>query len=565
MLKLYRSYILKKDRLRIVASMFFALIQVYLTLLLPEYLGRIAALVITQGARAADVTSIGIRMFAVIIGALLCSLVGCVMSANVLANFSYAVKQAYMEKCLSVRPVDMTEFSVGALLTRGEGDIGNVQAILMLLFSVAAFAPFMTVIAIIKIVQQNTQFTIITAIGAAIAVATTLTVSLKVFKTQVKLQEDQDAINNQICEGVEGGRTIRAFNSESYFMDRFKKASAAFTDDANYVAARLSLLTPVIGAVSAFAVLTIRYVGSRVAVSAEDFQSIVMYSSYASAIIGSFAMMSMIAAALPTATVSARRINEIMRKPNAEYGQNRTDVMPVTAGTIEIVGASYTYPKASGASLTDINLTAKGAEMIAIAGHTGSGKSTLARLMARMIDPNEGWVFINGIDARKYTAEQLKKSIIYVPQQTNLFEGTIRSNLLYGNTEDIDEETLRKACRAACVEEFADLGGEVAPGGSNLSGGQRQRVAIARALVSKSWILVLDDSFSALDLKTEANVIKNIKAEYPLLTVIVITSRAGTVQAADRVVFLEDGRITGDGKHEELLKSNAGYHSIFGE
>ena len=558
-----------------VLSIIFIVIQVWLDLTMPEYMAEITMLVQTEGSRMLEILSAGGMMLLCALGSLAASVVTAVCSAKIAANFGATLRGKLFGKVQSFAMDEIGRFSTASLITRSTNDIMQVQILIVMGLQMLIKAPVTAVWAICKIYGKASEWTITTAIAVVILlsiVLITLFITLPKFKKMQKLTDD---VNRVTRENLTGLHVVRAYNAEKYQEDKFEEANETLTSTNLFAQRAMSFMMPSIQMIMSGLSLAIYWIGAilinRVSIVGKIslFSDMMVFSQYAIQVVMSFMMLIMIFMILPRATVSAKRINEVLDTQPTIADSASTVVNDDKKGEIEFRNVSFRYPNAEENVLENITFTAKKGETVALIGATGCGKSTIINLIPRFYDATEGQVLVDGVDVRNYTQKMLRNKIGYVSQKATLFTGSIRSNVAYGDngSEVPDLNTVKDAIATAQATEFVEsmedtYDSYVAQGGSNLSGGQRQRISIARAIARKPEILIFDDSFSALDYKTDRVLRENLDQKCSDATRIIVAQRIGTIRNADKIIVLEDGRIAGVGRHDELMKNCEVYQQI---
>lgn len=544
----------------------------YLELKIPDYMQNLTAIIQSGVNDIGEVWIAGGKMLLCALGGTIGTIVSGYISAYISSNLSYNIREKLFNHIVDLDTTTIKDFSTASLITRTTNDITQIQMTVSMGLTMIIKAPILAVMGILKIIDKSWQLSLITAIAVVIIVALILTVMLMVFPKFRIVQKLTDDINRIGRETLAGNKVIRAFNAEKYQEDKFENANGQLVDTQLYNRTRLSVMMPTMSLVMSLLSLAIYWIGSSLINQAalvekgELFGNVVVFSSYAMYIIQAFMFLCMIFMMFPRAQVSARRINEVLNSPiKIEEGDVGTGSH--LSGEIEFRNVSFHYKDGENV-LENISFSAKKGETVAFIGTTGAGKSTLVGLAARLYDATEGEVRIDGIDIRDYSFRSLYSKIGYIPQKAVLFSDTVRNNIVFGEKDPpIREEDVWEAIDIAQAKDFVDrlpncLEGEIAEGGNNLSGGQKQRLSIARAVSRKPEILIFDDSFSALDYKTDKELRRRISSDLKDTTCLIVAQRIGTIRNADRIVVLDEGKIVGSGTHEELLENCAVYREI---
>lgn len=573
MLKLLRKFTPKEWALSAVAFVLI-LIQVWLTLTMPDYMSEITMLVQTEGSAMSDILAAGGMMLLCALGTLLASVATAVCAARISSNFSANLRDDLFDKVQSFSMEEIGRFSTASLITRSTNDVMQVQMLIVMGLEVLLRAPVMAVWAIGKIAGRNWQWTTTTAIAVVVLLCVVGTCILFAMPKFKKMQVLTDNLNRVTRENLTGLQVIRAYNAEGYQEAKFERANDDLKRTQLFANRVMCFLTPGIQLVMSGLTLAVYWIGAFLIQEAAMgdkltlFSEMIVFSQYAMQVVMSFMMLVMIFILLPRASVAAKRINEVLdTEPAIEDGDG--NVREQGSGEIEFRHVSFRYPDAEHPVLEDITFTAHKGETVAFIGATGCGKSTVINLIPRFYDATEGEVLVDGVDVKKYCQKQLRDKIGYVSQKATLFSGTIASNVAFGDNGrgEFTEEDVKDAVRTAQAEKFVSklegtYDGYVAQGGGNLSGGQRQRISIARAVCRKPEILIFDDSFSALDYKTDRILRNALAHECRDATRLIVAQRIGTIRDADKIIVLEDGKIAGMGTHEELMEQCEVYRQI---
>ncbi|AKG36643.1 ABC transporter ATP-binding protein [Paenibacillus durus] len=567
MIKLFKQ--LKPFSLPIAVILLLVFLQSMGDLYLPNLMSDIVDKGIVQQDQA-YIWKIGGFMLLVAGGGALCSIIASYLSAKVAMGFGRNTRSRVFSHVENFTLTEFDQLGTASLITRTTNDITQVQTVLMMLLRMMIGAPMMMIGGIIMAVSENAKLSLVFVVVIPVLALAISYVGLKglpLFKAnQLKL----DKLNLVLREHLIGIRVIRSFNRIQHEQKRFNAANRDLTDTAIKVNKIMALLMPMMMFVMNFSMLAILYFGGMRIDSGElQVGSLMAFIQYAMQIMFSLIMVSMMFVLIPRASASAIRINEVLDMvPEITDPEGKTSLegQPVLHGCVEFKNVSFSYPGAEQPALSDISFSARPGEVTAIIGGTGSGKSTLLSLIPRFYDVVEGEVLVDGVDVRNLTQEELRAKIGYVPQKAVLFTGTVKENIRHGMKEATDEE-VRHATEVAQALEFVSemkegFDSEIAQGGGNVSGGQKQRLSIARALVRKPEIYLFDDSFSALDFKTDAKLRAALRGETLESTVLIVAQRVSTVMDADRIIVLEEGRIAGIGSHSELLASSDVYREI---
>lgn len=554
--------------------------QIWLDLTLPDYMSDITTLVETPGSTMHDIWVAGGKMLLVSLGSVACAIVTGYIAARVGASFSQRLRSLEFNKVESFGPAEMSRFSTASLITRSTNDITQIQMFITMGLMMIVKSPIMAVWAICKIAGKGFEWTVATGIAVVVLMAAICVIMFFVMPKFKAMQRLTDNINLVARENLTGLRVVRAYNAEDYQEAKFTKANKELTDTQLFTNRAMAIMMPLMNTIMNGLMLAVYWIGAYLIDAADltdkltTFANMVVFSSYSVQVIMSFLLMSMVFVLWPRADVSAQRVLEVIdTKPLITDGTH-TEGEPGKQGEIEFRNVSFTYPDSRKAMLEGVSFTAKKGQTVAFIGSTGSGKSSLINLVPRFYDATQGQVLVDGVDVRDYTLKALRDKIGYVPQQSFLFKGTIASNVSYGDKSgseeagtDADMANVRKACEVAQATEFVEKKDNtyefsIAQGGSNVSGGQKQRLSIARAVYRHPEILIFDDSFSALDFKTDRAVRDALAKEAKDSTKLIVAQRIGTIMNADRIVVLDQGKVVGQGTHEELLDNCDVYRQI---
>lgn len=602
MLKLMK-YLRPREIFCILGVLLFSGIQVFLELKLPDYMSEITNLIMTPGTSTSQIRGAGGMMILCAFAGLVMSIVVGFLAAMTSSGFGARLREMVFKKVCGFSMEEINSFSTASLITRSTNDVIQIQMFLVMGVVILFRSILMSVLAIIKISNKNWQWTFSTAVAVVLLITMICILMIFALPRFKRIQSLTDNLNSVTRENLTGLRVVRAYNAEAFQAEKFEEANDQLTRTQLFVQRAMSVMFPYMNIIMNGLGLAVYWIGAYLIYAANGmdkinlFSDMIVFSSYAMQVVMSFMMLSMIFIILPRAGVSANRINEVLntkssiqdgpvminREKKADVKESRgadanenkeTETAKKRsaglAGDIVFDHVSFKYPDAGDYVLSDISFTAKKGETVAFIGATGSGKTTLVNLALRFYDATEGNIYVDGIDVRDYTLKELHNKFGYVSQRSVLFSGTIRSNIAYGENgqqSEFTDEEIREALRIAQAEDFvkekeAGLNTHVAQGGTNFSGGQKQRLSIARAICRKPEILVFDDSFSALDYKTDRILRKKLKEAFKDTTTLLVAQRIGTIIDADRIVVLDEGHVAGIGTHKELLKNCEVYKEI---
>ena len=574
MLKLIKNFT-KKEWILALMCLVLVVTQVWLELKMPDYMSEITKLVQTEGSQMKDILVNGGYMLACALGSLVAAVITGYITSRISSNFSKTIRKKLFNKVEDLAMQEVKQFSTSSLITRTTNDITQIEMLIAMGLQLLIKAPITAIWAITKILNKSWQWSAITAVAVAILMATIATLMVIVLPRFKKVQKLIDKLNGVTRENLTGIRVVRAFNAEQYQEEKFDKANNNLTNQQLFNQKVFAVMQPMMYIIMYMVTLSIYYVGAYLIKDAgmadkiSLFGDMVVFSSYAMQVIMSFLMLAMIFMMLPRAQVSANRINEVLdTEISIKDGKINTKTNN-EVGTVEFKNVSFKYPDADEYLLKDISFKANKGDTVAFIGSTGSGKSTLINLIPRFYDATEGEVLVDGINVKDYTQEFLHDKIGYVPQKAVMFNGTVKSNISYGDNgkEKPTDEQIKKAIEVAQGTEFVEkMDGQydahMAQGGTNVSGGQKQRLSIARAIAKNPEIYIFDDSFSALDYKTDSVLRKELKKYTSDATSLIVAQRIGTIMNADQIVVLDNGVIVGKGTHKELLKTCEVYKQI---
>ncbi len=539
--------------------------QVQLDLIVPEYMSQIVSLVTTPGSEMSEIWRVGLIMIACAFGSLVCTVLASFIAARMAAGFAELLRDKVFRKVESFSMNEINKFSTASLITRCTNDVQQIQMFITIGLRLLITAPIMAIGAIVKMSGKSGELTLLTFAGVLVIVVFVLFIYIVAVPRFKSIQKLTDRINKVTRENLTGLRVVRAYNAEAYQEEKFDKANTAVTKTYLFVNRVLSLMQPVMQIVMNGLSLGIVWLGATlINANVLELPTMMSFTMYSMQVILSFLMLIMVFIFMPRASVSSKRINEVLSTKNIINDPETPAADTGIKGELEFRNVSFKYPDGDGYVLKDISFKAEKGQTVAIIGSTGSGKSSLLNLIPRFYDVTEGEVLVDGVNVKEYRQEELHDKIGYVPQKAVLFSGTVDSNLRFGK-EDATREELAKAVKIAQANNIIEkkgYGGNVAQGGQNMSGGQKQRMSIARAIVKNPEIYLFDDSFSALDYKTDRLLREAINKNIKDATNIIVAQRIGTIKNADRILVLDDGRVVGDGTHEELLANCSVYQEI---
>jgi len=564
-----------KDFILAAVAFVFIIVQVWLSLTMPDYMSEITKLVQTKGSKMNDILIAGGKMLACALGSLLAAVCTSICASKISSNFSANLRGQVFHKVQSFSMEEIGNFSTASLITRSTNDITQVQMLIVMGLEVLLKAPIMAVWALCKISTKNWQWTASTGLAVVVLlsfVGVCVAVALPKFK---KLQSLTDNLNRVTRENLTGLNVVRAYNAEGYQQKKFNDANDELTKTQLFANRTMGTMMPGIQMVMNGLMLAIYWIGAYLISNAQMFDKLTIFSDmivftqYAMQVVMSFMMLVMIFVLLPRASVSAKRINEVLDMPLSIKDGTKENGIDGKKGEVEFRNVSFCYPDAEKDVIEDISFTAHKGETIAFIGSTGCGKSTVINMIPRFYDATKGEVLVDGVNVKEYTQKALRNKIGYVSQKAVLFTGSIKSNVAYGDngTKGFTDDVVKQAIETAQAKEFVDKtdGGVdafVAQGGSNFSGGQKQRLSIARAICRHPEILIFDDSFSALDYKTDRVLRDTLRKTCADATRFIVAQRIGTIRDADKIIVLDDGKIAGMGKHNELMETCEVYRQI---
>lgn len=556
----------------------FIVLQVWLDLTMPDYMSEITSLaVLGDAANMGEIWKNGGLMLACALGSALSSVVVGFFAARIAAAVAFRLRGKVFDRVESFSMEEINKFSTASLITRTTNDITQVQMVIAMGLQIVIKAPILAVWAIVKILGRNWQWSVATAGAVIVMVLMMLFILVAVFPKFKKVQKMTDNLNSVTRENLTGVRVVRAYNAEEYQERKFAGANEDLTKTQLFTSRAMAILSPVMTMIMSGLTLAIYWIGAYL-IGAEEtvlqrselFGQMAAFSGYAMQVVMAFMMMAMIFIILPRALVSVRRINEVLETESSiKDGTLTASPEGAPVGTVEFKNVSFRYPDASEYVLHNVSFKAEKGQTVAFIGSTGSGKSTAINLVPRFYDASEGEVLVDGVNVKDFTLAALHDKIGYVPQRAVMFSGTVESNVAYGvkSGKEFTLEDVKEAVRVAQGSEFIEqkedtYRAHVAQGGTNFSGGQKQRLAIARAVCREPEIYIFDDSFSALDYKTDRLLRTALKEETGEATSLIVAQRIGTIRDADLIIVLDEGNVVGKGTHDELMQTCEVYREI---
>lgn len=573
MLKLFKN-LQKKDYLWGLIAFGLIAAQVWLELKMPDYMSEITQLVQTEGSKMQDILINGGYMLLCAFASLICAIITGYIVANISARFSKNVRKKLFNKVMALSSAEVKDFSPSSLITRTTNDITQIQMFIAMGLQMLIKAPLTAIWAVTKILNKNWQWSALTALAVVILLSTVAIILVIVLPRFKIVQKLIDKINNVTRENLTGIRVIRAFNAEKFQENKFAQVNDDLTKMQTFNQKTFAVMQPVMYLVMYFLTLAIYIVGisliknSALAGKIAIFGDMVVFSSYSMQVIMSFLMLAMIFMILPRANVSANRINEVLDREVTVKNGHLKESTSSEVGTIEFRNVYFKYPDAEEYLLEDISFKVKQGETVAFIGSTGSGKSTLINLVPRFYDVSKGEILVDGVNVKDYDLAYLYNKLGYVPQKAVMFNDTVEGNITFGeNGKHKTKALVAKALEVSQAQEFVSKlpqkeKAHIAQGGTNISGGQKQRLSIARAIAREPEIYIFDDSFSALDYKTDATLRHELKKYTKTATTLIVAQRIGTIMNADKIIVLDKGKCVGIGKHQELLKNCEVYQQI---
>ncbi|MGQ4681520.1 ABC transporter ATP-binding protein [Paenibacillus polymyxa] len=574
MLKIFK-YLKKNEWMFVLCSLAFIVVQVWLDLKLPDYMAEITTKLQTAGTPMSDLLIPGIYMLLCAVGSMIASIIVGYFAAKVAAGLAMRLRAMVFDKALSFSMEEMNSFSTASLITRSTNDVTQIQTVVALGLQVIIKAPILAVWAIAKIADKNWQWTASTGVAVAVLILMLSVIVIFALPSFQKIQRLTDNLNRVTREHLTGLRVVRAYNADQYQEEKFGQANTELMNTNLFANRLMTMVGPGMTFIMSGLSVSIYWIGAYLinGTAVPDrislFSNMVVFSSYAVQVVMAFMMVSMIFFLMPRASISAKRIMEVLNTESRIIDGHETAGEEGVMGQVEFRNVSFKYPDAEEPVLRNISFTAKQGETVAFIGATGSGKTSVINLISRFYDVTEGEVLVDGVNVRNYKQQTLHNKIGYVPQRAVLFSGTVASNVSYGDNgrAEASEKLVKTAVEIAQGTEFVEkmdgqYQGRISQGGANVSGGQKQRLSIARAIYRQPEIYVFDDSFSALDYRTDRILRSALKQETGHATTLIVAQRIGTIKDADRIIVLDQGEIVGNGTHEELMANCSTYQEI---
>ena len=573
MIKLFKNFN-KRDITIIISVIGLVIFSVFLDLRMPEYMSEITKLVQTEDSTMKQILTSGMHMLICAVSSLICTIAVGYLTSLLSASFSKTIRKKIFTKVEEFGIAEIKKFQTSSLITRTTNDVTQIEMLLSMGLQMMIKSPVMAIWALMKILGKSGELSLITATGVIIIVVTNIFIIKTVTPRFEKMQKLTDKMNAVTRENLTGIRVIRAFNAENFQTNRFENVNNDLTNTQLANQKTFAIMSPIMNFVMHFQHLGIYFVGAYIIIRSgmiekiNMFSNMVVFSSYGMQVIISFLMLTMIFMILPRANVSARRINEVLEEEITVKSGN-FDGNTKEKGTVEFKNVSFKYPDADEYLLKNISFKVNKGETIAFIGSTGSGKSTLINLVPRLYDVTDGEILVDGVNVKEYKLESLNNKIGYIPQKAVMFTGTVKENISYGDNgkEKPNLDKIKEAIKVAQATDFVEkmdkkYESHIARGGTNVSGGQKQRLSIARAIARNPEIYIFDDSFSALDYKTDSTLRKELKKYTKDATSMIVAQRIGTILNADKIVVLDKGECVGIGTHKELLKKCEVYKEI---
>lgn len=574
MFKLFKRLTSKEIGL-ILMTVVFICLTVYLELEVPTYMSEITTLLQTPGTTTGDLWVPGLKMLGLSFASLFSLVIAGFVSSRMASSYTTRLREDIFNRVLDYSDSEIKKFSIPSLLTRTTNDITQIQVFIAMGLQVVIRGSIMAIWAMTKVVGKSDAWLIAVLVAVAAIILMTIVLVTLAFPKQSIVQTLTDKLNSVTRESLTGIRVVRAYNAEDYQDAKFGAANDEVTSLNIFINRFMSLFNPIMSGISSGLTLAIYWIGAYLIHSAASadklglFSDMVVFMSYGMQVVIGFLLMGALFIVLPRTLVSAGRINKVLALDSSIKEKDQAQTEGQSKGQVTFEDVSFRYAKNSEAVIEHVSFTAKAGATVAFIGSTGSGKSTLVNLIPRFYDVTEGRILVDGVDVRDYELKALRNKVGYIPQKAVLFSGTIASNLDFGESMEtpLDEEKMWEALELAQAKSFveekeAGLESEVSQGGTNYSGGQRQRLAIARALARKPEILIFDDSFSALDYKTDRILRKELAEQTQHMTKLIVAQRISTIMDADQILVLDNGKVVGQGTHKELLATNEVYQEI---
>ncbi|KAF6614610.1 MULTISPECIES: ABC transporter ATP-binding protein [Paenibacillus] len=574
MLKIFK-YLKKNEWMFVLCSLAFIVVQVWLDLKLPDYMAEITTKLQTAGTPMSELLIPGIYMLLCAVGSMIASIIVGYFAAKVAAGLAMRLRAMVFDKALSFSMEEMNSFSTASLITRSTNDVTQIQTVVALGLQVIIKAPILAVWAIAKIADKNWQWTASTGVAVAVLILMLSVIVIFALPSFQKIQRLTDNLNRVTREHLTGLRVVRAYNADQYQEEKFGQANTELMNTNLFANRLMTMVGPGMTFIMSGLSVSIYWIGAYLinGTAVPDrislFSNMVVFSSYAVQVVMAFMMVSMIFFLMPRASISAKRIMEVLNTESRIIDGHETAGEEGVMGQVEFRNVSFKYPDAEEPVLRNISFTAKQGETVAFIGATGSGKTSVINLISRFYDVTEGEVLVDGVNVRNYKQQTLHNKIGYVPQRAVLFSGTVASNVSYGDNgrAEASEKLVKTAVGIAQGTEFVEkmdgqYQGRISQGGANVSGGQKQRLSIARAIYRQPEIYIFDDSFSALDYRTDRILRSALKQETGHATTLIVAQRIGTIKDADRIIVLDQGEIVGNGTHKELMANCSTYQEI---
>ena len=574
MFKLFKRLTSKEIGL-ILMTVVFICLTVYLELEVPTYMSEITTLLQTPGTTTGNLWVPGLKMLGLSFASLFSLVIAGFVSSRMASSYTTRLREDIFNRVLDYSNSEIKKFSIPSLLTRTTNDITQIQVFIAMGLQVVIRGSIMAIWAMTKVVGKSDAWLIAVLVAVAAIILMTIVLVTLAFPKQSIVQTLTDKLNSVTRESLTGIRVVRAYNAEDYQDAKFGAANDEVTSLNIFINRFMSLFNPIMSGISSGLTLAIYWIGAYLIHSAASadklglFSDMVVFMSYGMQVVIGFLLMGALFIVLPRTLVSAGRINKVLALDSSIKEKDQAQTEGQSKGQVTFEDVSFRYAKNSEAVIEHVSFTAKAGETVAFIGSTGSGKSTLVNLIPRFYDVTEGRILVDGVDVRDYELKALRNKVGYIPQKAVLFSGTIASNLDFGESMEtpLDEEKMWEALELAQAKSFVEekeavLESEVSQGGTNYSGGQRQRLAIARALARKPEILIFDDSFSALDYKTDRILRKELAEQTQHMTKLIVAQRISTIMDADQILVLDNGKVVGQGTHKELLATNEVYQEI---